>query len=192
MSDLCYVIGSGPSLKGFPFDRLPAGRRIGANKAGWLASCDTLVTVDHNFHRNFSEQLRTFPGAVYAAFSQPRENLPNVTYWQHQGREGLSSTPGLLYGSNSGFAAVNLAILLGYTDIALLGFDFQWVDGQSHFHEGYPTTRPHADRQLSGWAQSFAQIAPDLRARGIHVTNFVGPAGSRLKVFPTRPLDEAI
>jgi hypothetical protein len=88
MTDICYVIGSGPSLKGFPFDRLPEDRRIGANKAGWLANCDTLVTVDHNFHRNFSDQIRAFPGTVYAAFSQARETLPNVTYWQHQSREG--------------------------------------------------------------------------------------------------------
>jgi hypothetical protein len=192
MNDIAYVIAGGPSLRGFPFDALPEGRKIGANKSGWLAACDTLVTVDRNFHRHFADQITAFCGEVYVALSGAQAALPRVNYWQHRRDEGFSWVSGTLHGSNSGFAALNLAVLLGYTDIALLGFDFQWVDGQSHFHEGYPSSRPHVDRQLAGWAHAFKAGAPQLKARGVNVTNFVGPAGSRLKVFPTRPLEELI
>lgn len=192
MNDVAYVIASGPSLVAFPFEALPAGRRIGANKSGWLAGCDTLVTVDHRFHQNFADYLTAFPGEVYAAFSSARETLPGVTYWSYSGAEGFSWTPGELRGSTSGFAALNLAVLLGYTEIALLGFDFQWSGGRSHFHDGYPTTRPHADAQLAGWVAAFGPVAPQLLERGVNVTNFVGPAGSRLQVFPTRPLGDLL
>lgn len=187
----CYVIAGGPSLQGFNFDALPDGRRIGANKSGWLADCDTLVTVDRNFHRNFKPQITSFAGEVYVAFSGAKEIYPNVTYWE-PARDEFSWESGCLPGSNSGLAAFNLAVLLGYTDIALLGFDFQWSEGKSHFHEGYPGQTQHVDRQLKNWAQIFDRAARRIKERGITVTNFVGPTGSRVTAFPTLPLEQLI
>ena len=184
-----YVIGSGPSLRGFDFDALPDGCRIGANKSGWLAGCDILVTVDRNFHRNFRQEIETFPGEVFAVFTGAREEYPGVTYWEFS-REEFSERHGVLCGLNSGFAALNLAFLLGYREIALLGFDFKWDGDRSHFHDGYSRQTRHVDRQLQNWAVSFRHAAKVLEAHDVRVTNFVGVSGSRLRVFPTAPLEE--
>lgn len=180
----CFVIAGGPSLAGFDFARLPAGYRIGANKSAWIAKCDALVTVDHNFHREYRDRILSFPGAVYVASDGPRQECPNATYWKHT-REGFSWGEGRLAGSNSGFAAFNLAVLLGFTEIALLGFDFKWHEDRSHFHGGYKKQSRHADRQLGVWVKAFDEIAPQVKAR---VTHYIGPEGTRLNVFPQRPL----
>lgn len=188
-SDLCYVIGSGPSLRDFDFDQLPDGHRFGANKSGWLADCDTLVSVDRNFHRNFKQEILAFPGQVYMGVHGTHEVYPDVTYWTRVGDEFVWE-PGKLPSCNSGLAALNLAVLLGYKEIALLGFDFKWDERVSHFHDGYPGQNKSVDNQLKNWAGIFNRVAKQIAARGVRVTNFVGPTGSRVTAFPTLPLEE--
>ena len=51
----------------------------------------------------------------------------------------FSVRPGVIhYGNNSGFAAVNLAIQFGATEIKLVGFDMQRTGGQEHFFGDHP------------------------------------------------------
>lgn len=188
----CYVIASGPSLVGFDFNALPSGFRIGANKSAWLANCDALVTVDRNFHIKFSEQIAAFGKNAYVALNEDKNTLPDVNYWTYVGGgRGLALTPAALSGSDSGFAALNLAIQLGYTDIALLGFDYKWLGGRSHFHDGYGQ-RPHVSAQLGRWALAHDRAAAQLEGRDIRITNFVGPMGSAVKAYPTAPLGDLV
>jgi hypothetical protein len=193
MSKVCYVIASGPSLIGFDFDRLPEGFRIGANRSAWLANCDALVTVDRNFHRKERDRIETFGANAYVALPDHQDVIiPGVTYWNYaRCMEGLTFLPHTLAGSNSGFAAFNLAVQLGYTDIALLGFDMKWEGGRSHFHDGYGQ-RHGVDRNLGVWAKAFDSAARQLSSTDITVTNFIGPLGSRVKAFPTAPLEELL
>jgi hypothetical protein len=191
MIDPCYVIASGPSLIGFDFDALPSGFRIGANRSAWLADCDALVTVDRNFHQKERERIAAFGANAYIALSDAHfQRIPGVSYWHHsRAGDGMSFAPQTLSGSNSGFAALNLAVQLGYTEIALLGFDFKWLGDRSHFHEGYNQKR-HIERNLRTWAQAFDQAAPYIRRKNVNVINFVGPMGSMVKAFPTAPLSD--
>jgi ATP-dependent DNA ligase len=192
MPEHCYVIASGPSLLGFDFDALPDGFRIGANRSGWLAKCDAICTVDRNFHMRERERLASFGANAHIALSRVEMAIPGATYWYHAASlEGIALSPGQLSGSNSGFAAFNLAVQLGYTDIALLGFDFKWDGGRSHFHEGYGQKR-HIERNLAFWANAFIAAAAQVRHLGVKVTNFVGPMGSNLKSFPTAPLADLL
>jgi hypothetical protein len=188
----CYVIASGPSLIGFDFDRLPSGYRIGANRSGWLAKCDAMVTVDKNFHVREQDRIRKFGANAHVAIADKAVVIPNVTYWNFAyGLEGLALGAGMLAGSNSGFAAFNLAVQLGYTDIALLGFDYKWDGGRSHFHEGYNQRRT-VERNLKAWARAYDHAAQQTANMGITVTNFVGPMGSNLKAYPTAPLSDLL
>jgi ATP-dependent DNA ligase len=192
MSKHCYVIASGPSLLGFDFDALPEGVRIGANRSAWLAKCDLFCTVDRNLHRKEIERIATFGANAHIALEDAHTPIPNATYWKHMSTApGLALSPMTLAGSNSGFASFNLAVQLGYTDIALLGFDMKWDGERSHFHEGYGQ-RFHVDRQLQAWSRAFDEAARQLHGTGIRVTNFVGPMGSRVKAFPTAPLSELL
>lgn len=187
-----YVIGGGPSLRDFDFSKLPDDDKIGANRAAWLADTSIFVTVDRNFHWQNQDAIKDFSGAAYVAIPDRNVVLPNVTYWTHLPGAQFSTEPGALAGSNSGFGALNLAFLLGYTDIALLGFDFQWEGRRSHFHEGYARQSKQTDRFLAQWARAFDSVAPILRSHGIRVTNFTGPNGSRVTAFPTLPLEELL
>ena len=193
MNEVCYVIASGPSLAGFDFAALPSGYRIGANRSGWLAECDAVVTCDKNFHNREYDKLAAFgPDAHIAISDFAGKPLPSATYWVHaRGLNGLAEAPGTLAGSNSGFAAFNLAVQLGYTEIALLGFDYKWDGTRSHFHEGYGQ-RFNVDRQLGNWVRAYERAAQQAAEKGLSVTNFIGPCGSRLKAFPSAPLSDLL
>lgn len=188
----CYVIASGPSLIGFDFAALPEGTRIGANRSAWLANCDLLVTVDRNFHRKEAARIKAFGSRAYVAISDKSEHYPDVNYWSYApGLPGLAMADSTLGGSNSGFAALNLAVQLGYDEIALLGFDYKWVGDRSHFHEGYNQKR-HIERQLHQWSRAHDNAAAQLKPLGVRVTNFVGPMGSMVKAYPTAPLADLL
>lgn len=188
--DVCYVIGSGPSLSGFDFDKLPSGYRIGANKSGWLAKCDTLVSLDRNFPRKCLDDLRAFKGEIVLAARPDERTLDFVTYVDRRRGEQLSDDPNALHGYDSGYASLNLAYLRGFKEIALLGFDFKWVGSQTHFHNGYADQNRQTYKYLERWAKAFDSARQQLHAAGVSVTNFVGPHGSNVTAFPTRPLED--
>lgn len=190
---VCYVIASGPSLAGFDFSRLPEGYRIGANKSAWLADCDALVTLDGRFWRGYEREIATFKGDKYVT-EKVVENQP--THGAHVAKRmkfnGMSESLDELTGSNSGFAALNVAYLLGYTEIAMLGFDFRWDEGKSHFHDGYTWQNRQVHHQLQRWAKEFDYTPGQFRAKNVNVINFIGPNGSSVTAFPTRPLSDLI
>ena len=186
---ICYVIGSGPSLTGFDFDALPGGVRIGANKSAWLAKCDILVTLDKRFHREFRSEIESFSGAKYCAVP-PDNPIDGVTYVTHHRGDGFSDDPSALRGVSSGFAALNLAYLLGYTEIALLGFDYKWDGDKTHFHGGYTKMNKDTQRMLRRWVLSYDRTVGQLANKGVTVTNFVGPIGSNITAYRQKPLDD--
>lgn len=182
----CFVIGSGPSLTGFDFTKLPPDvPRIGANKSGWLADCQSLVTLDRHFPRKCQKELEAYQGEIIIAVSRddPR-TIERATYVPRERGDGFGNAPALR-GYDSGFAALNLAWQRGYNAIALLGFDFKWHGSKTHFHEGYHGQNKKTAQMLERWALAFNRVANKVNA-----VNYVGPHGSNVTAFPTRPLEE--
>lgn len=101
-------------------------------------------------------------------------------------KPGLSMDPSLIHqGSNSGYQALNLAVLLGARKIILLGFDHHAADAQhSHFFGAHP------DKVISGYAQWNRELwpttIPALNQLGVDVVNCT--PGSALTVFRTGDL----
>jgi hypothetical protein len=188
MTHDCFVIGSGPSLQGFDFDTLPEAFRVGANKSGWLANCDVLVTLDRYFPSRLKDEILKFDGEVVIA-RRPDEEMviPDATYVMRERGDGFSEDIGALRGYDSGFASLNYAYLLGYRNIGLLGFDFKWVDNKSHFHDGYRSQNKNTHHMLGRWAKAFDRVADK-----VCCTNYVGPSGSNVTAFPTRPLEDLL
>lgn len=52
-------------------------------------------------------------------------------------------------GGNSGYCALQLALLLGYTEIHLVGMDMGRIDGRTHHHEGYPDCKDDYDGRFA-------------------------------------------
>lgn len=92
------------------------------------------------------------------------------------------------YGSNSGFQAVNLALLFGAFRIVLVGFDMRIVDGKRHFFGDHPkplTNTPHYGPFVSAFERAARKMPP-------HVEILNATPDSALTCFPKVTLDEAL
>jgi hypothetical protein len=108
----------------------------------------------------------------------------SIVYGEHG--KGFSTDQNKIhYGSNSGFQAINLAILMGATRIALVGFDWQQVDGKSHFFGEHPAG--WAAPQFRTFNAEIEYAAKHLPA-GVEVYNCT--PGSALRAFPMRSIDD--
>lgn len=192
------VIGGGPSLLDFDFDSISSCNRIGANDAGRLSGAEVIVTLDRNYYRNRMKELveEARKGRmVYVALPDHMPNVdfpPEIAHLRFKRGRGLSQSPDMLYGLNSGFAALNLAFLAGAKDIRLIGFDFKFSADQPHWHEEHPWFRQKNDQQIRKWAKDFDNTVAQLETHGVEVTNYVGPGGSEITAYPTRPLEDLL
>lgn len=193
-----YIIGGGPSIAGFAFDRLD-GIKLGCNKAAWFADCDALVTLDQHFARMCRDEIQAFTdkGGQTFMVMPPSETghkqIDGATYVQRVRNSGLSTDLTRVYGIHTGYAALGVAYLMGAKEIALLGFDMAFGNGRSHWHEGYHWQNNQAHRFMAKWADGFERAAQQLEADGVNVVNFISPEmPSRLRSFPTRPLEDLL
>ncbi len=104
---------------------------------------------------------------------------------------GLSFNPQLLHtGQNSGYQAVNLAVLLGAERIILLGYDMKYsATGAKHWHEDHEGPNP-GNQQLGGWAKNFDTMLPDLEKAGVEVIN--ATPGSAIECFERVKLESVL
>jgi hypothetical protein len=98
---------------------------------------------------------------------------------------GLSLDPSVIHqGGNSGYQALNLAVLLGARRILLLGFDM----GGEHWHPRHPygLNNP-SEGNFARWLRAFETGLPDLERAGVEVIN--ATPGSALNCFPKANLE---
>ncbi len=100
---------------------------------------------------------------------------------------GFSTDPGLIhYGDNSGFQALNLAVLFGSPYIVLVGFDMRHIKGRSHFFGDHPTGL-FQRAEYESFIKKFAKApAPD----GVTIVN--ATPDSSLKCYPMMGLEVAV
>jgi len=195
-SEPAFIIGGGNSLRDFDFSVLQGRTTYGANDAAIRLKTDVLVTIDRNYYRHRSDAIEQFVedgGTAYVAMDRTHKYerlIDGVTYLHRLRGTGMSLQPDILYGLNSGYAALNAAVLEGRKHIILMGFDMQHDSGRSHWFDGYPWHRVKNDRLIRRWAVAFTEAVEDLRANGVQVYNCVGPTGSAITAFPTMDLDE--
>jgi hypothetical protein len=106
------------------------------------------------------------------------------------GRRFSSDPSRVVFGSNSGFQALNIALLKGCKRIILAGFDMRHVDGKSHFFGDHPeelATVP--DNAYRNFANRFADAAEYL-PKDVQIIN--ATPGSALTCFPMMELEKAI
>jgi len=120
---------------------------------------------------------------------QKDEGYPGVEQMKRGGREALSHEwPILGTGGNSGFQAVNLAYLLGYKTIILLGYDLS-DSGGTHWHPDHNfsgSTNP-SKGTFGSWIRAFNKVAPELKKANVEVLN--ATRSTALKCFPLVKLE---
>lgn len=189
-----FVIGGGPSLKGFDWTLLRDEITIGVNSAYTLGAeiIKTCFFADKKFFDAFKQELEQYSangGEVYsaceclAAFQDAPyiKILPRAHSGLHHEAVG--------FGGNSGCASVNLALILGARRVFLLGFDCRPPVGESHWHECYKdkvgaaweTRRPDLFAKfMRGWYDVHRDLP--LKFPGCEVIN-LGP-DSAIPFFP--------
>lgn len=186
-----FLIGGGPSLRGFDFECLRGRVLVAVNDAAvHVPFASALFSMDASWIRNRREMVDEFAGEKYLAVAPDFHfaNGPVACYLKRdrQGR-GLSTNPGVIHlgGGNSGYGALNLAVLKGATRIVLLGYDL--TGPNQHWHSGYSWADAlSSDSLYQRWAEQFDLAATELRQRGVRVVN-ASPI-SRITAFRKVPL----
>jgi hypothetical protein len=102
--------------------------------------------------------------------------------------QGLSLEPDrLALGRNSGYQAINLAVLLGAVKIILLGYDLKTAGPRENFFAG-PTKGPA--HRFADWRPLFQTLVEPLKRLGIAVINCT--PDSALDVFSKMTIEEAL
>jgi len=189
----CFIVGGGPSLRGFDFSLLRAERAIGCNNAFRLGPdiCDYCVFVDRKFiigpdgkpRSGFYDGLAEFGNPVITSEPRLRDRPERWLYWYPRKARGLHRDA-RGYNYNCGATAINAALLLGATTVYLLGFDMHLGDrGEPNWHS-HLIDRPSPNVYFRMLA-AFAHVKRDLVEKfpGCRVVNVNDD--SALKCFPT-------
>jgi hypothetical protein len=186
----CYIVGGGPSLKGFDWDLLKGLPNIMVlNKAfSSVPWADMCFVEDARFIRRFGEELVSFAGKkvwhvalgtnkeeVQAAVNRdPHLELVYETrsdkYWSKSFCQGLSSS------SNAAVGAINVADLFDADPIYLMGIDCRAENqNMGNFHNSYPREWAVGAMQALNFKSDFENwVQPHTKHR--RIINLVNPA----------------
>ena len=165
-----FIVGGGPSLKDFDFTRLKDKHVIAVNKAFlFVPFADVMYWTDTRFYKWYEKEINLFSGLKVTNKSTPIK--PGIVNLQDTGREGLETRPdGIRHGNNSGYAAINLAYLLGANKIILLGFDMKIEGKKTHFHDGYSTPQ-NPKIYENNMVPYFKTLVDPLKSHGVEIYN---------------------
>lgn len=184
-----FLVGGGSSLKGFDFTRLRERVVVAVNDALlYLPWATAVFSIDAQWVENRLHQLRTFAGSKYLAIS-PVNGLEANYLQKVRGLELSEQWPVVHAAGNSGYGALNLAVLKGAKRIVLLGYDF--YSAKQHWHAGYRWVSTSAeDGVYAHWAEHFTSALPQLNRLGVEVLN--ASPKSLITAFPKVSIDEVL
>jgi hypothetical protein len=159
---------------------------------------DAMYACDNHWWLNAPRDFSAFGGEKWTSHEDNDINhagqiiakFPDVKAVAGESGSEFSLDPGLIrYGWNSGFQAINLALLKGCRHIVLVGFDHRHVEGKAHFFGEHP----EGIHRMSGQSwdphiRSFGHAAKWL-PKDVTIVN--ATPGSALKCFPMMSLEDA-
>jgi len=169
-SNRVFIVGGGPSLAKMDLSFLDGEDVICVNKAiDLIKNPKYFITMDYSFFTKIGSSVRSIASRAQSShfvINKQHSYVQNIngvyTDTRHNLRyEGLEYFTSVIssfketneisgfgqnmiefcHGDNSGYCAIQFAILAGYTEIYLLGFDLMEPVNkqQTHFHGSYPT-----------------------------------------------------
>ena len=179
-----YIIGGGTSLKDFDFNKLKDKITIAVNK-----SCLTVPDLDYFITMDFTA-LKKIGMELAAPYIGTRVFIANFAkpYLKEQNGQIIDTRFNLVYtlngftmiikswveegigfnfwdfrsGNNSGYCALQFAVLMGFNPIYLLGIDLT-TSGGTHFHGGYGESKESFQKKLDLYYQSFVQGIKEIK-----------------------------
>lgn len=145
---------------------------------------DMLYASDVEWWRNNAQQALKFPGLKVSC---SETEFKSIMHLKQTGDSGFDPDPSSIrHGSNSGYAALHIAIQAKAKRILLLGFDMSNSNGHHWFGKhraGLRTTDPHS---FVTWAKAFSGLI----GHGSEIINCT--PGSALTCFPMMDLEQAL
>lgn len=182
-----YLVGGGPSLKGFDWSLLYNKQVIAINRAFEVCpKAQIIYFSDLRFWNWYSSKLLKHPAKKITG---SRLEHSEVIHYKITGSRGLDLMQNCLRsGNSSGYAAINLAVHLGATRITLLGYDMAMgMQQETHWHNGYNIAfSPRCFGKMLGF---FDYLKMPLERLSIEIVN-ANPA-SKIEVFPKISLYDA-
>ena len=182
LEDTCFIIGGGPSLRTYLPDvsiLYPYQKNIICTNNAYKLFPNAVVTHFGDrqwftWHENSENKLTNFCGHITTA-DKVTKNLwdkhPNVICFSRDHlTDGLSSNPNYLNGNNAGHQSINLAYLIGYKNIVLLGFDLAPDWHNTHWHNEHRRQTNVANFEHT-MIPGFNTIAPLQKELGIRIFN---------------------
>jgi len=159
--DEVWIVARGPSARRFNLQRIRDKQILGVNTFVLATEVPAAIcSADWRWIGSHRNLLSRYEGERYFAVSLETHpecaGIPGAVYLRRGRGQGISETPDTLcLGGNSGYAALNLAVLKGATDIHLIGYDMDPKDGEKYWQ----------------WAPLFRDMLPQLDRLGVRVTN---------------------
>ena len=203
----CFVIGGGPSLRGFDFNRLKGqGRIIACNKAFLdVPFADVMIAMDQDIYRWIHSGVLTKNPADKHEILKKFRNFSGVKVWIETGNHRLDGvhyvhtyrlprvtkrfTEGIYTGNNTGLGALMAAITFGCNPIYLLGIDGKHEGKRTHYHGGYPG-RIQVPITAKKFVHHFEYAAKSIKQSGARVIN-LNPR-SAVRCFKFSTIDEVL
>jgi len=161
-----------------------------------LPTCEHIYGTDYTWWKeHISDIARDYEGQCWTQHVQWEEAGKKIdpmqwgiTELQSEAKPGLSVTQGIIHtGGNSGYAATNLALLLGAGRIILLGFDLMMDGKKRHFFGDHPPGLNRASNYVD-FCKYFSTIKPE--KYGIEIWN--ATRTTALNCFPNYKLEDLI
>ncbi len=187
----CFIVGGGPSLKTFDWSLFKGELSIGINRAFEKYDPSMMFCLDPRFwgwivRGDFGKEA----SEKYEAFKGMKVWMNSLNFIFPDNIHVIDLKDLEPCGSNSGHAAINVAMALGANPIYLLGFDMKG-DGkgrQKWFHDGYPNLQ--SESVYKGMIEALNEDAPRIKKTGTSVINLT--PRSALKCFPTDTVNKVL
>jgi hypothetical protein len=210
-NEVCYIVGGGPSLINKDLNLLANKDTIVINKSILhVPNPNYYISMDYTALRKIPFQNTDYTKIFVAnmsilneengALRDPKNKLTYLGLFlifdmicMARTVDGFGATwKDFRCGNHSGHSAIQFALLMGYTTIYLLGFDYVTNGGKTHFHTGYGQHPDFYNTYLN-------QYAVDLLGAFRDLTKFPGASiisCSKISllnnVLPVRELEKVI
>lgn len=153
-----------------------------------LPNANAACSLDTRWISTRRHELNQYPGEKFLCLRKGAEpyTIDNTEWMEIRSEPGLSLEWPIVHGRvTSGYVALNVAVLLGASRIALLGYDYNPQGG--HWFQEYEWGASRG-AQWQTWGAEFDTMIPQVESLGIEIVNF-NPQSS-IAAFSKRPLSD--
>lgn len=191
-TDKVFIVAPGSSLTDFDFKRLEKHHVIVINRvAEHVKKWDLVSFIDVEYtYNNIEYWKKIFDGRPVYTDHMPNTGTMglNLQIYQPSNLFGFSMIPPRVStGSNSGYAALNIAYHKGARNIYLLGFDGECLNGKRYFFDYEEKVAPglHPDYKFIDWSGFKLEAPEDLKITNCSLNSWIS-------AFPKKDINEIL